>query len=107
MFCYLKILQYINTNKTQAVCWYINNGFKEARTEDSTKYVCIQKKDSTFDTNKKDYTDTQYCLNCNLCAGIACRLPPADQTILDKLFISYIYSKIEHNHRINNTEHTR
>jgi len=92
MLCCFKILYNINHNKDNIFYYCGKDGTHTTHAEINNKYICIQMKDE------------QYYFNCNLCKGIACRITPNDQTYLNTLLFSYMYSKMKNLYFENNNK---
>ena len=92
----LKILHYINRNSKQVKYLCTGNNTHEMKLEtNDKKSILINKRGKVVCADPARCQDERFCLNCNLCHGKACAISQIDQSKWDRLFISYLYSKME------------
>ena len=92
----LRILRFINQNQKDIDYKNNQNNEDEVCLEKGKKSVLVTKRRKVVSSNPNLCQPERYCLNCNLCPGKSCAISQIDQSKLDRLFISYIYSKMEH-----------
>ena len=94
--CYFKILHFINRNKKNVEYLFLQNNRHKTELIADDKSVRIEKKGAV--AGYFYYPET-FCLNCKLlCPAKACSVSQIDQSKIDRMFLSYVYTKMEDIH---------